>query len=131
MQALKERRRYPRYKVAVMAKLHLDSGELELHSTDICYQGIRLECPTEDVLRVVPRGAQFTPDEHIRVKMRLILAHDNTFDVSGKVTFCHRQSQTVFLLGFNFEKLEPEQKARLKNYLEKLDAAAIAPSLFD
>ena len=130
MQALKERRRYPRYKVAVTAKLQLSSGELELRSTDICYQGIRLQCPKDDVLKVVPRGAQFTPDEHISIPMQLNLGGEETFEVSGQVMFCHRQSQTIFLLGFNFEKLSADKKTVLKSYLDKLDGVAISPSLF-
>jgi len=130
MQALKERRRYPRYKVAVTAKLQLSSGELELRSTDICYQGIRLQCPKDDVLKVVARGAQFTPDEHISIQMQLALGSDEPFEVSGQVMFCHRQSQTMFLLGFNFEKLTADQKEQLKNYLDKLDGVAVTPSLF-
>ncbi len=130
MQALKERRRYPRYKVAVTAKLQLSFGELELRSTDICYQGIRLQCPKDDVLKVVPRGAQFTPDEHISIQMQLALGQDEPFEVSGQVMFCHRQSQTIFLLGFNFEKLTADQKVQLKSYLDKLDGVAVTPSLF-
>lgn len=130
MQALKERRRYPRYKVAVTARLQLPTGELELRSTDICYQGIRLQCPKDDVQKVVPRGAQFTPDEHISIAMHLILGADEPFEVSGQVMFCHRQSQTMFLLGFNFEKMTADQKNQLREYLDQLDGVALQPSLF-
>lgn len=130
METLKERRRYPRYKVAVNARLQLPSGELALRSTDICYLGIRLQCPKEDVLKVVPRGAQFTPDEHISIPILLELGMEEPLEVSGEVVFCHRQSQTMFQLGINFEAMGTLKKNLLKSYLDRLDGVAQNPSLF-
>lgn len=130
MESLKERRRYPRYQVAISSNLQLPSGPLELRSADICYQGIRLQCRKEDILRVVTKGAQFTPDDYISIPMRLDLGLDELFDVKGKVTFCHRQSQSQFLLGFNFEGLSTIKKNTLKSYLDTLEGVASHPSMF-
>jgi len=130
MQPLKERRRYPRYQVAITSKLQLPSGELELQSSDICYQGIRLQCPKEDVLRVVPRGAQYTPDENVIVPIKLDVGLSEPFDITGKDTFCHRQSQTQFLLGFHFEGMGTLKQNTLKAYLSSLEGIASHPSMF-
>lgn len=130
MQSLKERRRYPRYQVAVKARLQLADGELELRSSDICYQGIRLQCPKDEVLHIVPRGAQFTPDEPIHIPMLLEVGLEEPLAMTGRVTFCHRQSQTQFMLGFNFDPLEADQEELLKHYLESLDGVASTPSMF-
>ncbi|WP_028304838.1 PilZ domain-containing protein [Oceanospirillum maris] len=130
MQSLIQRRHSPRYQVDIKSKLQLPDGELELRSADICYKGIRLQCPKEDILRVIPLGAQFTPNEHLSIPMKIDLGSNELFEVNGKVAFCHRQSQTQFLLGLNFENMGTLKKNVLKEFLSSLAGVAAQPSMF-